>query len=39
MNAKLNALIAREIGIDDGSFMDLKGWIDWNKTGPEAINI
>ena len=39
MNAKLNALIAREIGVDDGSFMDLKGWIDWNKTGPEAINI
>ena len=39
MNAKLNALIAREIGVDDGSFMPLKGWIDWSKAGPAAINI
>ncbi len=39
MNAKLNAVIAREIGIDDGSFMELKGWIDWEKTGAAAINI
>ena len=39
MNAKLNALIAREIGPDDGSFLPLKGWIDWDKTGPAAVNI
>ncbi len=39
MNTKLNALIAREIGVDDGSFMPLKGWIDWSKAGPAAINI
>ncbi len=39
MNAKLNALIAREIGVDDGRFLPLGGWIDWNKTGPSAINI
>ncbi|MDP1840166.1 MAG: sulfatase-like hydrolase/transferase [Reyranella sp.] len=39
MNAKLNALIAREIGTDDGSFMRLKDWIDWDKAGPTAVNI
>ena len=39
MNAKLNALIAREIGPDEGSFLPLKGWIDWDKTGPAAVNI
>lgn len=39
MNTKLNALIAREIGVDDGSFMSLKDWIDWDKTGPAAVNI
>jgi arylsulfatase A-like enzyme len=39
MNAKLNALIAREIGTDDGSFLPLKDFIDWNKAGPAAINI
>jgi arylsulfatase A-like enzyme len=39
MNAKLNALIAREIGIDDGSFMALKDWINWDKAGPSAVNI
>lgn len=39
MNAKLAALIAREIGVDDGSFLPLTGWIDWDKTGPAAVNI
>ncbi|MDP2331503.1 MAG: sulfatase-like hydrolase/transferase [Reyranella sp.] len=39
MNAKLNALIAREIGTDDGSFMALKDWINWDKAGPSAVNI
>jgi len=39
MNAKLNALIAREIGIDDGSFLPLKDWIDWDKAKPGVINI
>ncbi len=39
MNGKLNALIAREIGVDDGGFLALMGWIDWDKAGPAAINI
>ena len=40
MNAKLNALIAREIGVDDGSFMPLKDWINWNDAKPgTALNI
>jgi arylsulfatase A-like enzyme len=39
MNAKLNGLIAREIGSDDGSFMALKDWIDWGEAGPSAVNI
>ena len=39
MNAKLNALIANEIGVDDGSFLPLKDWIDWDKAGPASINL
>jgi arylsulfatase A-like enzyme len=39
MNAKLNALIANEIGVDDGSFLPLKDWIDWDKAGPANINL
>jgi hypothetical protein len=39
MNAKLNVLITREIGADDGRFMGLDSWIDWDKSGPAAINI
>ncbi len=40
MNAKLNALIAREIGVDDGGFLPLRDWINWNEAKPEsAINI
>ena len=39
MNAKLNALIAAEIGVDDGSFLPLKDWIDWGKAGPASVNL
>jgi arylsulfatase A-like enzyme len=39
MNAKLNALIAAEIGVDDGSFLPLKDWIDWGKTAPANVNL
>jgi arylsulfatase A-like enzyme len=39
MNAKLNTLIANEIGVDDGSFLPLKGWIDWDKAGPASVNL
>ncbi len=39
MNAKLNALIEREIGTDDGRFMHLDSWIDWKDATPAAINI
>ena len=39
MNAKLNTLIASEIGVDDGSFLPLKDWIDWDKAGPASINL
>jgi hypothetical protein len=39
MNAKLNALIASEIGVDDGSFLPLKNWIDWDKAGPASVNL
>ena len=36
MNTKLNALIAAEIGVDDGSFLPLKDCIDWDKAGRPA---
>jgi arylsulfatase A-like enzyme len=39
MNAKLNALITSEIGVDDGSFMHLDGWVDWDKAGPGSLNL
>ena len=39
MNAKLNGLIANEIGVDDGSFLPLKDWIDWDKSGPASVNL
>jgi arylsulfatase A-like enzyme len=39
MNNKLNALIAAEIGTDDGGFMRLTDWINWNDAGPSSINI
>jgi hypothetical protein len=37
MNAKLNALIASEIGVDDGSFLPFKDFIDWGKAA--SINL
>ena len=37
--AKLNALIAREIGVDDGSFLPLKDWIDWKNAQPAGVNL
>jgi arylsulfatase A-like enzyme len=37
MNAKLNALIATEIGVDDGSFLPFKDFIDWGKAA--GINL
>ncbi len=39
MNVKLNALIAREIGHDDGSFLPLKDWINWDQARPGLVNI
>ncbi len=39
MNAKLNALIAAEIGVDDGSFLPFKDFIDWGKATPAAVNL
>jgi len=39
MNGKLNALIAREIGTDDGRFMHLDRWIDWKDARPTAVNL
>lgn len=37
MNAKLNALIAAEIGVDDGSFLPFKDFIDWGKAA--SVNL
>lgn len=37
MNAKLNALTASEIGVDDGSFLPFKDFIDWGKAA--GINL
>ena len=39
MNAKLNALIEREIGVDDGSFLPLTEWINWDGFRSGAVNI
>ncbi|WP_421998872.1 sulfatase-like hydrolase/transferase [Reyranella sp.] len=39
MNTKMNALIAAEIGVDDGSFLPFKDFVDWGKAGPASINI
>lgn len=39
LNAKMNRVIAREIGVDDGSFLPLKQWINWDKTRPEMLNV
>ncbi|MPZ31210.1 MAG: hypothetical protein GEV13_09485 [Rhodospirillales bacterium] len=39
MNAKLNALIAAEIGVDDGSFLPFKDFVDWGKATPASVNL
>ncbi|MFO1082489.1 MAG: sulfatase-like hydrolase/transferase [Reyranellaceae bacterium] len=39
MNDKLNALIDNEIGVDDGSFLKLQDWIDWNGARPGSVNL
>ncbi len=39
MNAKLNALIAAEIGVDDGSFLPFDDFIDWGKATPASVNL
>ena len=39
MNAKLNALIAAEIGVDDGSFLPFKDFIDWATATPAGVNL
>ena len=39
MNAKLNALIAAEIGVDDGRFLPFKDFVDWGKATPASVNL
>jgi hypothetical protein len=39
MNAKLNSLIANEIGVDNGSFLPFKDFIDWRKATPASVNL
>ncbi len=39
MNDKLNALVAREIGVDDGSFLPYRDFIDWGKGTRSSINL
>ncbi|MCA0303301.1 MAG: sulfatase-like hydrolase/transferase [Proteobacteria bacterium] len=39
MNGKLNAAIAREIGVDDGSFLPFRDFIDWGKATRSSINL
>lgn len=39
MNAKLNALIAAEIGVDDGSFLPFKDFVDWGKATSASVNL
>jgi hypothetical protein len=39
MNAKLNALIAAEIGVDDGSFLPFKDFVDWGKASVASVNL
>jgi len=39
MNAKLNTLITNEIGVDDGSFLPFKDFIDWGKATPASVNL
>ena len=37
MNTKLNALIAAEIGVDDGSFLPFKDFVDWDTAA--SVNL
>jgi len=39
MNDKLNALIAAEIGVDDGSFLPFSDFIDWGKAAKGGMNL
>ena len=39
MNLKLNALIEREIGKDDGSFLPLGDWINWDGAHTKMVNV
>lgn len=39
MNLKLNALIEREIGKDDGSFLPLSDWINWDGARTTMVNV
>ncbi len=39
MNDKLNALIAAEIGVDDGSFLPFKDFIDWGPATKAGMNL
>jgi arylsulfatase A-like enzyme len=39
MNGKLNTLIASEIGVDDGSFLPFRDFIDWGKATPAGVNL
>jgi len=39
MNVKLNTLIEREIGKDDGSFLPLSDWINWDGARKTMINV
>ena len=39
MNDKMNRVIAREIGVDDGSFLPLKRWINWDGVRPTMLNV
>lgn len=39
MNAKLNALIEREIGTDNGSFLSLSDWINWDGARKTMVNL
>jgi arylsulfatase A-like enzyme len=39
MNEKLNALIASEIGVDDGSFLPFKDFIDWGTATKAGMNL
>jgi len=39
MNDKLNALIAAEIGVDDGSFLPFADFIDWGPATKASMNL